>query len=101
MTYRQLCIMKLAAVSDNYALRETDYRGQGRFDKAQYQILYECLDLYQRALINFGGEVAFGPTDVKPKSMKLQAMGTDMFNEMGLATIPDADVAPIAAHLSR
>jgi hypothetical protein len=101
MTYRQLCIMKLAAVSKNYPLRTTDYRGQSRFDKTQYQILYECLDLYQRAFVNFGGEVAFGPTDVKPASMQLQGMGADIFNEMGLATIPDSDLAPIAEQLSK
>jgi len=100
MTYRQLCIMKLAAFSQNYPLRKTDYRGQSRFEKVQYQVLYECLDLYHRALVNFGGDVAFGPTDVKPASMQLQGVGADIFNEMGLVTIPEGDLLPIAEQLS-
>ena len=82
-------------------LRAGDYRGQQQFDKPLYEILYECLDLYHRALVNFGGEVAFGPTDVKPGSISLQGMGADLFNHMGLATIPDGDLAPIIAQLSR
>lgn len=101
MTYRQLCILKLAAVSKDCSLRATDYRGQGNFSKTQYEILYECMDLYHRAFVNFGGDVAFGPTDVKPGSMQLQGMGADIFNEMGLATIPQADLDPIIAQLSR
>ena len=101
MSYRQLCIMELAVVSRSYSLRTTDYRGQSGFEKEQYQILYECLDLYHRAFVNFGGEVAFGLTDVKPGSMQLQAMGVDIFNEMGLTTIPQADIDPIADQLSK
>lgn len=101
LTYRQLCILKLAAFRSNFHLRAGDYRGQQQFDKSLYEILYECLDLYHRALVNFGGEVAFGPTDIKPGSMTIQGMGADLFNQMGLATIPDADLAPIVAQLSR
>jgi len=100
LTYRQLCILKIAALRGNYSLRPTDYRGQQRFEKPLYELLYECLDLYHRALINFGGEVAFGPTDVKPGSMSVQGMGADLFNQMGLATIPEADLTPIVTQLS-
>lgn len=101
MTYRQLCIMKVAFLSENYQLRKSDYRGQARFERAQLQILYECLDLYLRAFVNFGGEVAFGPSDVKPASMQLQGIGVDIFNVMGLITIPEADLAPIVQQLSK
>ena len=96
LTYRQLCILKLAVVKDNFGLRGEDYRGQGTFTKELLQILYECLDLYHRAYINFGGEVAFGPTDVKPGSMIVQGIGGDLFNLMKLSSIPDQDVIPIA-----
>ena len=85
LTYRQLCILKLAVVKDDFGLRNEDYRGQGALTKELYQVLYECLDLYLREYINFGGEVAFGPTDVKPKSMTIQGMGTDLFNLMKLS----------------
>lgn len=100
MTYRQLCILKLAVFKDDYKLRQSDYRGVGSFQKSLYEILYECLDLYHRGFVNFGGEVAFGPTDVKPGSMTLQAVGADIFQQMGLSTIPSADVQRIADRLS-
>lgn len=100
MTYRQLCLLKLAAFKSEFRLRQSDYRGVGSFEKSLYEILYECLDLYHRGFVNFGGEVAFGPTDVKPGSMTIQAVGADIFNQMGLATIPTSDIVPIANRLS-
>jgi hypothetical protein len=93
--------LKIAAFKEQYGLRQGDYRGQQRFDKPLYELLYECLDLYHRALINFGGEVAFGPTDIKPGSLTIQGMGADLFNQMGLATIPQGDLDPIIAELSK
>lgn len=100
LTYRQLCILKLAAVKQSFFLRERDYRNLGGgFTKELYQVLYECLDLSHRGLINFGGEVAFGPTDVKPESMTVQGLGADIFNLMKLALIPDSDLEPIADQL--
>lgn len=96
LTYRQLCILKLAVVKDNFGLRGEDYRGQGTFATELSQVLYECLDLYHRAYINFGGEVAFGPTDVKPGSMTAQGLGANLYNLMKLSSIPDEDIIPIA-----
>ena len=96
LTYRQLCILKLAVVKDSFGLRGEDYRGQGTFATELLQVLYECLYLYHRAYINFGGEVAFGPTDVKPGSMTVQGIGDNLFNLMKLSSIPDADIIPIA-----
>ena len=96
LTYRQFCTLKLAVVKDNFGLRGEDYRGQGTFTKELLQILYECLDLYHRAYINLGGEVAFGPSDVKPGSMIVQGIGGDLFNLMKLSSIPDDDLIPIA-----
>lgn len=99
LTYRQLCIMKLAVVKDEFGLRAADYRGQGSFPKGLYQILYECFDLYHRGFVNFGGTVAFGPTDVVPGKMTLQGLGADVFNLMKLALIPNDDLVPIATQL--
>jgi hypothetical protein len=99
LTYRQLCILKLAVVKQVFGLRNGDYRGQGSFSKELYQVLYECLDLYHRGFINFGGEVAFGPTDIAPGKMTVQGLGADLFNLMKLATIPDEDIVPIAAQM--
>lgn len=99
LTYRQLCLLKLAVVKQAFALRVTDYRGQGSFTKELYQVLYECLDLYHRAFVNFGGGVLFGPTDVAPSKMTIQALGADLYHLMKLSTIPDAELAPIAEQL--
>lgn len=99
LTYRQLCILKLAVVKDAFGLKKEDYRGQGSLSKELYQVLYECLDLYYRGFINFGGEVAFGPTDVAPGKMTVQGLGADLYNLMQLWTIPDGDLLPVAARL--
>lgn len=99
LTYRQLCILKVAVVKQLFTLRAGDYRNHGAFAKDLYQVLYECLDLYHRGLINFGGEVAFGPTDVQPGRIGVQGLGADVFNLMKLALIPNEDLVPIAAQL--
>lgn len=100
LTYRQLCLLKLAVNKHAYGLRRADYRGQEGFSKELYQVLYECFDLYRGAYVNFGGEVAFGPTDVKPGEMTVQGIGADIFNLMGLSLIPSEDLKPIAIQLS-
>lgn len=99
LTYRQLCILKLAVVKDTFGLKDGDYRSHGAFAKELYQILYECLDLYHRGFINFGGDVAFGPTDVKPRGMTVQGLGADIFNLMKLSLTPNEDLMPIVSQL--
>ena len=99
LTYRQLCILKLAVTKEVWRLRNGDYRGQVSFTKELYQVLYECIDLYYRAFINNGGDVAFGPTDINPGKMTIQGLGADIYNLMRLMTIPEEDIAPIAVQL--
>ena len=99
LTYRQLCLLKLSVVKDSFGLRAEDYRKEGQFQKGLYQILYECLDLYHRGFLNFGGEVAFGPTDIAPGKMTVQGLGADIFNLMKLGLIPNEDLLPIVAQL--
>ncbi len=99
LTYRQLCVLKLAVAKQAWELRNGDYRGQGSFTKELYQVLYECIDLYYRGFISFGGEVAFGPTDINPGKMTVQGLGADIYNLMRLVTIPEEDIAPIALQL--
>lgn len=99
LTYRQLCLLKLGASKEGFGLRSSDYREHGGFPKELYQVLYECLDLYHRGLVNFEGEVAFGPTDVAPGRMTVQGLGADLYNLMKLATIPQEDLSPISRQL--
>lgn len=98
LTYRQLCLLKLSVANQN-GLRKENYRLQSSFQKELYQVLFECMDLYSRGLISFGGEVAFGPTDVEPNKMKIQGLGSDIYNLMSLRTIPITDLLPLAAIL--
>ena len=100
LTYRQLCILKIAGLKDRWTLRHGAYRDQRTFDKSLYSLLYECYDLYNRMLINFGGSAALGLTDIDPAKMTVQGIGADLFNEMGLATIPQFDLDPIILKLS-
>lgn len=99
LTYRQLAILKLAAVKQPLALRDSDYHEQGSFPKELYQVLYECFDLYQRGLINFGGTAALGLTEVRPAAMTVQGLGVDIFNLMLLNDVPIDDIIPIAQQL--
>lgn len=100
LTYRQYCVLKLAATKGRWTLRNGDYRGQKRFASELYQVLYEVMGLYQASYINFGGGVAFGPTDVKPGAMVVQGLGADTCRLMELHLIEDEDVAPIARLLA-
>lgn len=99
LTYRQLCILKLAVVKQEFGLREGDYRGQSSFSKELYQVLYESVDLHHRGFVSFGGSVAFGPTDVAPGKMTIQGLGADIYNLMKLSAIPNEDLTPIATQL--
>ena len=112
LTYRQLCILKLAVVKDKYELRDRDYRDHDHFGKDLCQILYECAELYDKQYINFRGEADLhnreymdygatiaGLTNPIPSRMTLQGIGVDIFNLMKLSLIPDEDIAPIAEQL--
>ena len=99
LTYRQLCIIKLSAVKEQFVLRSEDYRGHGDFSRELLQILYEYHDLYNRGFVNFGGDVAFGPSDVKPEGTVVQGLGAELFNLMHLREVPIDDVTPVAAQL--
>ncbi len=99
LTYRQLCLLKLAVVKEGFGLRTESYRSHGQFTKSLYQVLYECLDLERKGFIVFGSEVVFGLTDVSPGKMKVEGLGVDIFKLMKLNLIPNEDLLPIAAQL--
>lgn len=101
LTYRQLCLLKLSAIKSSIPLRNADYRNQGSFSRELYPVLYECLDLYNRGLVHFGGEVAFGPSDVIPAQMTPQGLGVDLYNLMSLDRIQETDLLPIVEVLKQ
>lgn len=99
MTYRQLCLLRLSAIKDQLGLRRSDYRGYGSFSRELLQVLYECYDLSRRGFVNFGGDVAFGPSDVKPGGMTVQGLGAEAYNLMRLSSIPITEITPVASEL--
>ena len=96
LTYRKLCILKLAVVKDRFGLRNENYRDHGRFSKKLYSVLYECMDLCQKEYITLEDAHALGLTDIVPRSMTVQGIGGDLFNLMKLSSILDDDLIPIA-----
>lgn len=99
MTYRQLCILRLSEIKENFGLRSQSYREQSRFSRDLYQLLHEYFDLHNRGMIAFGGTAALSLKDVNPSTANLQALGADIYNQMRLATIPNNELTPIAEQL--
>jgi hypothetical protein len=100
LTYRQFCLLNIAIDrKPQHRLRSEDYRGEGNITVESMQILYELLDLYNRGFVGFGGEVVFGPTDVKPGSMHTQGLGVALAALLKVNLIPDDDLTPIVAQL--
>ena len=111
LTYRQLCILKLCVVKDNFLhnRRNTGYPklyqgGVNNLTKELYQVLHEYWDLYLRGFIWFGEtigdhDIEFNPSGMIPEMANVLGMGEDLFNLMKLSLIPDKDIAPIAAQL--
>jgi hypothetical protein len=100
LSYRQLCLIFLFSGLVMAPLRSIDYRAENSFSLELLQVLYEAYDLHSKGLVNNGGEVAFGITDLKPSSMRVEGLGSHIFNLMGLGEIPVEDLEPLAAVLS-
>ena len=97
LTYRQLCILKLVVVKDNYGLRKQNYRDHGNFARNLYSVLYECMYLYQKEYITEGDSShALGLTGLVPSNITVQGIGSALYNLMKLSSIPDEDIIPIA-----
>ena len=96
LTYRQLCILKLAVVKGKYGLRNENYRSHRKFSKKLYSVLYEYKDLHDREYIKFDAEVGFGLTNTIPANMSPQGLGNDLYRFMKLNSIPEEDIIPIA-----
>lgn len=99
LTYRQLCLLRIATRTNTLELRDSNYRELGLFPKSLYPILHECFDLYHKELINLGGEHPLGLTGVWPAKMSTQGLGVDICDMMQLWLIPDEEQNLIIRHL--
>jgi hypothetical protein len=100
LTYRQLAILRTIPHAANLGLRGTNYHSHGSFSKELYQVLYEVFDLERRGFIAVGGNAVLGITDIIPRMLKIQGVGTDLYNLMGLSTMKASEVAEIVRVLS-
>lgn len=108
LTYRQLCILKLCAVKDNYELRDKNYREfeLESLSKDLYEVLHECADLHNKEYIHSGLDTVTYESNVLsrlrsivPSDMAFHRMGDYLYNLMKLSQIPDEDIASIAEQL--
>ena len=106
LTYRQLCILKLCVVKDDFGLRNNNYREHYGIEKDLYEVLYECADLHNKEYIHSGLDTLTFERNalsrlrsVKPSGMAFQRIGDYLFNLMKLSLIPDEDIVPIAEQL--
>ena len=108
LSYRQLCILKLCAVKDNYELRDKNYREfeLESLSKDLYEVLHECADLHNKEYIHSGLDTPTHESNVLsrlrsivPSDMAFHRIGDYLYNLMKLSQIPDEDIAPIAEQL--
>lgn len=104
LTYRQFCLLKIALFdNDRPRLRNANYRpSEGSTTTLHLdlqQVLYEIHDLYNRGFVNFGGNAALGLTDVNPRMMKTQGLGTILSDLLRVIFIPQDDLEPIIEQL--
>ena len=108
LTYRQLCILKLCAVKDNYELRDKNYREfeLESLSNDLYEVLHECADLHNKEYIHSGldtptyeSNVLSRLRSIVPSDMAFHTIGDYLYNLMKLSQIPDEDIAPIAEQL--
>ncbi len=106
ITYRQLCILKLCVVKDDFGLRNNNYRECAFFEDDLYEVLHECADLHNKEYIHSGLDTLTFERNalsrlrsIIPSDMAFQRIGDYLYNLMKLSLIPDEDIAPIAEHL--
>ena len=99
LSWQQLCILALSVKKSSFPLKVGDWRGNGTFTQPLLFLLSEIQDLYNKGLVNFGGDVLLGLTDVDPSKMTLQGVGSHLYNTMELSQISNAELLPIAAML--
>lgn len=99
LSWQQLCVLSVSVAKGKFGLKSSDYRGQTSFSQPLIFLLHEIQDLYNLGLINFGGDVLLGLTDVKPFAMTAQGAGSHLYNTMELSGVPDPELLPVVTLL--
>ena len=112
LTYRQLCIIKMI-IENKHPLSlkstvETPWLTADRMpllSEDAFPTLVECVSLGHRGYIDFKlsppDDTRSGPVALLvPNSMRTRVPAGQMYGRMGLASIPESDVIPIAKSLA-
>lgn len=99
LSWRQICILSLAARKANFTLRDSNYITQPTMSHAHVFLLNEIMELYNKSLIVFGTEFLMGITSIFPSRIQLEGVGMHLYNMMELSSIPDQELAEIASLL--
>lgn len=99
LTYRQLCLLRIATCRDVRKLRDSDYREQKLYPNGPYDILHECSDLFDKEFISLGEGSFGGVTNIRPAKMRTQGMGRLIHDLMNLDRVPHDDLDSVANHL--
>ena len=92
-SYRQLCLMSLFAQNtlvlggnNRLSLRTDSYRNDpSRLSNLDLlALLQEAYDLYQRGIVNNGGDAMIAVADANPSEMSLYGVGVSLYNLMEL-----------------
>lgn len=98
ISYQQFVLLQIFGL--RLLSRVDDWRGDAANVSVELvPVLADALDLYNRGLINNGGDVMFGLTDLKPADAKLQGMGFRLLSACGVTTLEDVDEADRLLHI--
>lgn len=116
LSYRQLCLITVFMTRGVYHLRTSDYIlvGDGELEpaidlfSALGGVLEEAYDLFTRGLLAGTDGAMTGRLDshlsqiyICPAKMKVQGTGSWLYTLMGLAKLPEQDLDPLVALLSK
>ena len=98
LSYRQLCILRIAVLRENLELRSESYESgaepSGTIPLDVSEVLYEYYELYNMGLVGTGAAIS-GLPGIVPGEIQLQGLGADVYNLMKLWHIPDNELHQI------
>jgi hypothetical protein len=101
LSYQQFVLLQLFGTTGAIT-RAEDWRGSGEeMSHDLVSVLADSLDLYNRGLINNGGDVMLGLRDLKPAAARLQGVGFRLLALCGVRQVEDeTEVARLASILN-
>jgi len=100
LSYRQLCLIAIFGVPQNYNLLESSYKEHlEKVDEKLSLLLQEIFVMYSEGIFNSGGHALLGVGNINPSIMHPQGSGSILFNLMELYNIDKGDLNEIAKML--